>query len=166
MQLDYSQSPAAGYPGMQADTGYKHVISCKNPNVAIPFGLYVTRDDADGRVKLPTTAAEVTNGNGIAIADFASESINNGQAAGYPLKSAVSVMRQGRVWVEVEENVVEGDDVYVRHANGNASKVQKGAFRKSVDQVAAADTATKIPGAKYRTSASAGGIAIVEVNMP
>ena len=162
MQLDYSQSPAAGYPGMQADTGYKHVVSCKNPNIAIPFGLFVARDNADGRVKLPTTSDEVINGKGIALADFASESINNGQAAGYPLKSAVSVMRQGRVWVEVEENVVEGDPVFARYADGSGGKVQKGALRKSADT----STAAQVPGAKFITTASAGGIAQVELNMP
>ncbi len=166
MQLDYSQNPAVAYAGMMADTGYKHVISCVNPNVVIPFGRLVSRDASDAKVKLPTSAAEVTNSRGIAIQDFASEQINDGLDAGYKLKSSVSVMRQGRAWVKVEEAVVQGDQVYARWADGTSGNVAKGAFRKSVDQVAAADTATIVPSAKYVTSASAGGFAIIEINMP
>lgn len=162
MQLDYSQNPAVGYPGMMADTGYKHVVSRVNPDVLIPFGRFVVKHGDDRRVKLPTTTGEVTdNGEGIAIQDWSSEQIDNGLEAGYPLKSAVSVMRQGRCWVKVEEAVAKGDPVFVRFAAG-AGGTGLGGIRKSADTA----TAVAMPGLKFVTSAALGGLAIVEINLP
>lgn len=166
MQLDYSHSPAKGFPGMLADSGPRQVTSKVNPAVAIPFGTAVAKGTDDDHVKLPTTAAEVTASIGIAIQDPVTEQDSSFTLATYAINSSVNVLRKGRAWVTVEEAVTSGDTPYVRWANGNGGKTQKGAFRKSVDQVSSADTATILPNAKYITSASAGELAIVEINTP
>lgn len=160
MQTSYSVETAVGYAGMIADTGDRHVVSRVNPSVIIPIGCYVTKGTEDDHVKLPTTANEVTKGQGVAIQDWLSESTPTGELPQYPVKSAVSVMRQGRVWVTVEEAVNADDDVYVRYATGTGT--QKGAFRKSADTT----TAAVLPGARYITSALANGLAQIELNMP
>lgn len=161
MQTSYA-ALAVGYPGMIADTntGSRHIVSCVNPSDAIPVGVAVARGTDDDHVKLPTSAAEVTAARGIAVQDWLSEITVSGVQT-YPVKSAVGVMRQGRVWVQVEEAVNDGDDVFVRYATG-AGGSQKGAFRKSADTA----TAGALPTAKYVTTASASGLAMVEINMP
>lgn len=162
MQLSYSASMPVGYPGMIADTntGSRHIVSCVNPSVAIPVGRCVARGTDDDHVKLPTTSAEVTAARGIAVQDWLSE-ITVSDVQTYPVKSAVGVMRQGRIWVTVEEAVNDGDDVFVRFASG-AGGTGLGAFRKSADTA----TAVALPSAKYVTTAAAAGLAIVEINMP
>jgi hypothetical protein len=71
------------------------------------------------------------------------------------------IVRRGLVWVTVEENVSDGDDVYVRYASGGGG-TQLGAFRKSADTA----TAAQLTGAKYRGGATAGNVCKVEVNLP
>lgn len=166
MQLSYSHAPAAGYPGMIADSGDRHVVSRVNPAVIIPYGLGVTKGTSDDHVKLPTSAAEVGKLQGIALEDQASEQIPGSDAPAHPLNSAVPVLRQGRVWVKAEVAVTAGDPVYCRWNDGNSGRTQKGAFGNSADQVSAADTATLVPGARWETSASAGAIAQIHINMP
>lgn len=165
MQTSYGQKPAVGFPGMVADSGDRHVKSRVNPSVVIPYGLGVTKGTDDDHVKLPTTSAEALKCQGVAIADFATEQIANGSDPAFPVKSAVPVLSKGRVWVKVEIAVVAGDQATVRFADGNSSRTQKGAFGNTVDQVASANTAELI-NARYETSAAAGGLAILDLNLP
>jgi hypothetical protein len=63
--------------------------------------------------------------------------------------------------VRVEEAVLPGDPVFVRFAAG-AGGTGLGAFRKSADTGSAAQVPN---GAVYMTTASAGSLALVEVNL-
>lgn len=68
---------------------------------------------------------------------------------------AVSVVRKGIVWVEVLEDVVAGDAVAVDDATGD--------FRPG--DTAETDS-TELPGAQFKSSAIAGNLAKVELNLP
>ena len=143
-------------------------VNTRVAEVAIQAGLFVCQGTADGQGKLPTSAAEVAKGLGFAPAFPTNDSrFPSGGTAGFTYQigdTVEAVIGQG--WVTVEEAVTAMDAVYVRWADGNGGLVQKGAFRKSADQVAAADTATAVTGARYLTSASAGGLALVAINLP
>jgi hypothetical protein len=81
-----------------------------------------------------------------------------GGSAGLADKAAGSLLRDGRIYVAVEQAVVAGDPVFVRYATG-AGGSQRGAFRKDADTA----TALLVKGAKYLTTqATIGGIAAVE----
>ena len=143
-------------------------VNTRVAEVAVQAGLFVCQGTADGQCKLPTSAAECAKGLGFAPAFPANDSrFPSGGTAGvtYQVGDTVeAVLGQG--YVLVEEAVSAQDAVYVRWADGNGGHVQKGAFRKSVDQVAAADTATAVAGARYLTSAGAGELALVAINLP
>ena len=79
--------------------------------------------------------------------------------ATYQIGDALDAV-SGKVWVAVEEAVSAMDPVYVRYATGSGT--QKGAFRKSADS----STAAALTGGRYLTSASAGGMALAEINIP
>lgn len=162
MQIDYSQNPAVGYPGMIADTGPRHVVSRSNPSVPIPFGCFVSKGTDQDHVKLPTTSSEVTaSGVGFAIQDWSTEQVVADTVATFPIKSAVPVMKQGRLWVVTEEAVNAEDPVFVRFATGSGG-TQLGAVRKSADTT----TAVQLPGARFETSALALGLVQIIVNVP
>jgi hypothetical protein len=74
---------------------------------------------------------------------------------GYPQFSTVNVLRRGKAWVVVCDTVADGDDVYISYADANA-----GQFRN--------DNASGllVSGAKFRSAATTGQIAIVEINEP
>lgn len=128
----------------------------------VEFGLLVCKDSiADNACRLPFQATDITNGNcGIALHTHKEQAYPTSANVGYPYSSMISVMTKGRAYVQVEEAVVAGDAVYVRHSVGTGSKI--GAFRKSNDS----STAGLLPSAKYITSAGTNGLAIVEINLP
>jgi hypothetical protein len=158
MQTSYTDSMAVGTAGMIADNGPRDVLSRVNPSVVIPFGLAVTKGTADRDVKLPTSTGEASAMVGVAIQPGILPVTSSGDPS-YPVKSPVSVMRKGRVWVKVEEAVVAGDAAFVRFAAGTGT--QLGAFRKSADTA----TAVAVTGARHLTSASANGLAVLELTL-
>ena len=77
-------------------------------------------------------------------------------------RSLVPVLRQGEVWVKVEENVTPASVPHYRHTASGAN-TQRGAFRASTDGGKATSLAGK---AEFRSSASAGGLARLAVLLP
>jgi hypothetical protein len=135
---------------------------------AIGFGYFVCQDAQDvNKARSPIAAADITDAGdalGItvhtqAVAQNLTSTGSSG-SDGYALGEAMSVMRKGRIYVQVEDAVVAGNAVYVRYVAGTGETL--GAFRSDADT----SDAAILPGAKYRTSAAASGIAIVEINLP
>lgn len=151
-------SPAAA--GMVADSGVMDVMTGENVAEAIPFGLFVSRDTAgDHRIKLPAAAADITDvkkARGVAMNQQAIESSASGDPQ-YPIKSAVPVLKKGRIWVKVEEAVAPTDTVSIRHAAGGNGV---GSFCKTAD-----GSRALLAGAKYLTTAAANGLAVVEMDL-
>ena len=78
----------------------------------------------------------------------------------YAPTELVTVLRKGRIYVQVEVAVTSDDSVYVRHV-ASGTKV-RGGFGNVVDS----STCFLVSAARYVTSAAAGGFAIVEINLP
>lgn len=131
--------------------------------VAIQAGCFVVQGTADGQGKLPTSSGDVAKGLGVAPYFALNDSrFPSGGSAGVTYQIGDTVEAGiGQVWVTVEEAVSPMDAVYVRYDTG-AGGSQKGAFRKSADT----STAAALTGARYLTTASAGGLALVEINLP
>jgi len=158
VQTSVSTNFAAGYAG--DPLGDLIDEENKLAAVAINPGLFVCQGATDGVCKLPTSSAEVAKGIGIARSNIARDPNFPSASGTYPIGDTVSVIRKGRVWVTVEEAVTPFDPVYVRYDTGTGS--QKGAFRASADS----STAALVTGAKYRTTAGAGALVLVEINLP
>jgi hypothetical protein len=95
---------------------------------------------------------------GIAIANHYAEyrlaSVADDVDGHYSANDAVSYLRRGAIFVEVLEDVIKGDDAVIDNATGN--------FRPG-------DTATVEKSGvvgTFKTSASTGGLAQVEINLP
>lgn len=148
--------------GMVADgAGAPHDVATRSNLVdEIPFGVAVADIAADeGTIQLPASSGAKICGiaQRISTVEENSASIENA----YPAKSAVAVMKKGRIWVIVEKAVTVDDAVYVRHT-ANGGNTQKGAFRDDSDS----SNALQITNARFITSTSGAGIAIVEINLP
>ena len=81
--------------------------------------------------------------------------------ARYEANSAVGVMRQGTMWVTCEDAVDPSDSVYIRFA-ASGGNTQLGAVRTDTDS----GTAFAATGCRFMTSASAGALVQIEVNLP
>ncbi len=78
----------------------------------------------------------------------------------YKAMDTVNVLRRGRLYVTAEQAVTSDDPVYFRHiASGSNGR---GGFRKDSDS----GKATRLTGAKWVISASAGAVGAIEINFP
>jgi len=136
---------------------------------SIPFGVFVSLNDAGQQVgdrklvHLPQLATDVTNprtAQGFALHTQAVENALSGEGLGYNPQSAVSILKRGRVYVQVEDAVADGGQVFIRHVAGAGE--QLGAARSDAD----GSDASALPNASYVLAANAGELAIVDINLP
>lgn len=166
VQTSYVVDKAAGYPGAVANS-VPSVRESKAAAAAVNFGTFVCRRaapaDGDDQCANPAATADVTaRGRGIAILDQTKKGPQYGTVGGYVANDQVEYLRQGQIWVTVEEAVVQDGPVFVRFAAGGGG-TQLGAFRTSADTA----TAVQLPSAIYKTSQpTIGGLALVELNLP
>jgi hypothetical protein len=169
-QLSYSinMQPVA-YPGQPVDISHaKDALTALAVAGPLPYGVLAVVDSANSggfdkiAGKVPSAASDITSGLalGVVLADQGRAQDPSVSSPQMPQFSAASVLRKGRVWVIVEENVNDGDLAFVRFAAG-AGGTQAGSFRKSDDTT----TAAQLSGAVFRGAALAGGYAVVELNL-
>lgn len=159
-QLDYSMDQDVAVGGQIAYAAGQEmtILTYNNPVDVITFGLAVAKvsGDANG-VEQPDSGSAVIAG--VACRDQAQE-YDSGNENSFPALSNVPVMRRGQVYVYCEEAVTPDDDVYVRHtANGGLTIL--GAFRTDSDS----SNALALTTARFLTSASSGGYAVLDLNI-
>jgi hypothetical protein len=148
-QTSYDLHPAIGFPGQIArPSQFQNVDDAfVEPSAGLAPGLAVIRGTADNEAAALTETGEIL---GVTVARAARESADfaEGEVAG--------VMTKGRIYVEVEDAVEAGDQAFARFSGSGTA----GAFRSDADTA----SARLFPGV-YRTSAGAGGIAVLEVDV-
>ena len=132
------------------------------------FGVLVVQDASqdDGALP-PVDQADILNNTrnilGVVAHSHTNEqSLSGTPNPGYLITKTMSVLREGRIYVLVEEAVTPADIPHVRFEAG-AGGTKLGAFRKSTDT----GTAEPLPGEfRFKDSAGAGELAILEVSLP
>lgn len=123
----------------------------------IGFGKFVCLDERSGEdqaVRLPRRATDITGGRhlGVVLDDRARED----HEGDFRANTMIPVLVEGRVYVEVEQAVTKGDDVFVRFAAG-------GSGVGSFGNTSGTSERAQVPRAVYRTSAASGELAVVEL---
>jgi hypothetical protein len=121
-------------------------------NIAVTGGA----SQANGSVAYDSNEVFV----GVAILEQAHEQDLDGNVF-YKATDAVSTMTRGRIYVFVEDAVTVASPVYLRFADNGAGKV-RGQFRSDDDS----GNAFLVEGARFTKGAEAGGLAVLEVNLP
>jgi hypothetical protein len=124
-------------------------------NATIGFGLAVALGNSENECKRLSSVSDKVIG--VSVFTHA-DMINNG-VAGYKEQSAVSVIRRGVIVVKPEVQVAAEDPVYVRAVATGTERA--GAFRNAVDST----DCIALPGCRFLTAASAGGYALVSVDL-
>lgn len=135
----------------------------------LPFGRAVATlsTDGSGSGRLINAAPSTTNIiRGVSIRTNVAESIGIGASIveGYAPRDAINVMRRGRCAVRVIDAVTPLSQVFVQHTGTLA-----GQFRGSANASATALTAaagTFAGGISFASNAPAGGLAILNINIP
>jgi hypothetical protein len=148
-----------GYAGMLDGSDHNFASGfSEEASAEIPFGVAVARGTADDGVKLP--AASTAKIRGVVVHSHAYDKDQELGDTGIKPKCQISVGRRGRFLVTVEEAVIPGDRAFIRYATGDGGS-QKGAWRKSA---VAGETIDVTAEAEFQTTASAAGLAVVEVD--
>lgn len=151
-QTSYPTEMAVALEGQLADLQPRSIAGYA-AEVEVPFGRLVIQGTKDSQCKLPATTG--FKPLGVTVHSHARE------IDAVTKNDMVNVLRQGAVWVRPETVVAAGGAVYVRHTAGDAGQTP-GRFRADADT----DKADLLAGARWRTSAGAGQLAILEINLP
>jgi hypothetical protein len=169
-QKTYLNAPVGLGAGMLADDGLTDKGSLKNTTGAtIPFGVFVAQGATDLSCKRIDSVAN--NVIGVVIhshnenssyLQFPSTAVPFGETsgdvqAGVPDKSMVSVLKKGRIYVQCETACAIGGKVFVRAIAAGAEVL--GAARNDTDS----GDAFELKGARFASTLSAAGYALVEV---
>jgi len=137
-QTSYNGDQAVGFAGQLAEAANDYIRSMVNGEAAAtPFGIAVKRGSGTDEYALPTAVTDELVG--VLVHSHAYNQYALTGDDGVPVDGTCGALAEGPIWVEVEETVALTDPVYIRVANGvaDATKTQKGAFRKSADSATA-----------------------------
>ena len=144
-------------------TGYAltNTTAAADPAI-IPFGRGVTTASGESATSCKLIAAALSSSNifrGVASRTNVVESVGIGYSVveGYPAMEAVNVVHKGAIAVRVREAVTPLSAVWIYHTGTYA-----GQFRATTDSNASQISA----GVAWARSAAAGGLAVLDLNLP
>jgi len=149
MQTTIGQYGAASFKGMLDGIGAKNVRSYAAEE-AIPVAYPVKLGtDKEKEVLKATTGAGVI---GFALHDMAREQTSAGVVQ-YNQYETVSVLTNGRMWLETDDAVVAGATANLKTANGKVTDEAVAAGIEAFTQISV----------KFITATAAAGLALVEI---
>jgi len=149
-QTSILSAPVAGYAGQKGDAAFTYIRSGIAEGVVVPGQPVLRGTDPDNQV------APLANGSTVDATTIAGFVCLDTALEGAPAdEDVVQVMRVGTIWVSTSAAVTAGNPVYV----GNAT-AQLG----DIDDATGVGLAL-LPGARFLTSTTAAGLALVQVNM-
>lgn len=153
MQTAYTQNSVASFAGMLYDIAENDVMSYSAEG-AVDFGVPVKlgTNKEKQTAKLTTSAGQAALAVGFALATQTLEQSSAGVVQ-YGDKVNVSVLKKGRVWVNTQDAVVAGAVANLHLASGTLTD----------EAVAAGIEAFTQFSARFVTSTSAAGLAVVEI---
>lgn len=147
----YGLNHDAAFTGMVADGQVANIVSKINDDtVTVAYGKGVVRSGEKG-FKAATSASTADQFVGVLVREL-NRSYADGATFGAPIGRPASVLTAGVIWVTVAEAVAVGDAAFLR-----VGATQTGDFAKTAGESATLSVA--IPGAKFLTAATAGGLA-------
>jgi hypothetical protein len=161
-QTSYAnQSATAAFAGMLADGSDNEVSSYVQAEASaeVAFGRMVKHGTLDTDALILTAGTNKLAGIVTHAHNYAKDTELG--STGLKPKAQLNILRKGRVWVAVEEAVAVGGAVRVRHtASGGNTAV--GGFATTAE---AAKTMDISKFARYLTSTTAAGFALLEIDM-
>lgn len=163
IQTAYPLTMTQAFEGALVDGANCHIMSGTNVAAASFFGRACLAVAGFGdRFVQPTGSAGVFLG--ILVHSHAVEqSLVTPGAAGQPVNQPGGILRRGRIWVVTETAITDVTvGVFYRHTTPGALPEALGRFRVDADTA----DATQVTAAKWLTTAAAGGLAQLEINLP
>lgn len=148
VQTTYSNTMGKALPGMSADADFHADTRIVETSAGIGPGLAVSQGTSDKEAKIGAAAA--AGFVGVSMRDISVENATSADVI--PRYSNIAVLTEGDIWVTVGGDVVAGGDVTFAAATGVLSSA------------AASGSQFAVAGARWMTSASSGGLAILRLS--
>jgi hypothetical protein len=173
VQSSFSTAPSIGYAGTLDSNMAHDVITMKNAetSASIAFGRAVKFKDtvsSDKDAVLPASENDLIIGivlradtYGVKWTDLNSNSYGQLDSTGVMTGAFMNVLRRGRVLVVCEDAVEAGDKLWVRAVSAEDGTEYYGGLTNADDGSDTIDCTSK---GTWMTSASAGGLAWLDVN--
>ncbi len=166
-QTSMSNDPAIAYEGMVSESAHNLIITKIMETAAgESAGRFVAQGTADNQCKAITAITQVNGYGALGFLIFDPSKPTTWPASAYtkqyPLGQACAILRRGCIWLIAEEAVTPADDVYVRAIAGTPTVI--GRVGTSSDSSKCGLLAQSQ--ARFMTTASAGGLVLVELNLP
>lgn len=144
MEVGFSTQKKIAQLGQKVDATPCTVVSAiAIGELSLPFGSLLVYDES-GLCKAPTSKTHLDKPLGVALRELYGQD--------YPPKTPIAALRNGRIWVKCEDDVVPGDAVYVTLGAEGARFTNK-----------SAENAIKLKYAIY-LEVSQGSLAPIEIN--
>lgn len=174
VQTSVLVTPANAFGGMLADDAENDIITMKNADaVSMPFGYCVafktSSPSSDLDAILPATSGAKLAGIIVHKQNYSRTfTLPDGTVAGeldsvgIVVGTGISVLRRGRIWVQVQQSVVPGDRLFVCYTAAT--------IYTAIGQLGNADESSNTIDATrvgvFLTTAAAGKFAKLEVDFP
>lgn len=155
VQTTYALNRNSAYEGLIADNQLRNVVS-RRAETDIGYGLGVLWGTNDDSTKLPTATFDGKLFLGVTRYTLNHESVGGNHVI--PQNFSADVITDGVVWVFCENGCSPNDDVYLIHTSSSGNV---GRFRTDANT----NKAVKVPGAKWLTTATAGKLAKIKLNI-
>ena len=155
---------AGGFTVTFGGTGTQAQATTIGQNISTAVGKLVVYDYTMGDdhcARVPRASADITVAGmvaGVVLADPVAYRYTNQTAVALPGGEVGACLKKGHVFVKAEQTCTPGQQAYVRYAAGGYGL---GSFGNS----AGSSERAALAGSAYRTSTTAGGLAIVELNI-
>lgn len=152
-------APDRAFPGMLADLDKCYIRSYKNDaGAGVPFGIGVVQGaGGDQLMEMPSQSNDWASFLGvISHSHMTNRHLPGTQALDQ--QGVANVVVRGPIWVRVEDPVTVASPVFCRF-QALGPNTQRGAFRADAN----AGSCFRVSGARFLTSANAGGLAVLYV---
>ena len=169
-QIDYPETMGAAYPGMLVVKGFVASYSAETP---VRYGAAVALAEATGDGERQCVMIDAANDTFLGVAirehvrqgDLAPLATKDGDGETFyvPATDTVSVLRRGQIWVVADVDLTPSDPVFVVHEGNAGDTTPRGNFAKTI--APNGGVAVAVPNARYMTTAVAGEVILLELNL-
>lgn len=161
VQTTYNTEPGIAVAGQIEDRQGAYIVSRSLETAAgVDAGVFVAKGASSDQAKAIAAAGDV-GANTLGVTVYRPIKMPISATVRFAEKETLPIIRRGRVWVKVQGDVADDSAFFVVHENagGNA-----GAIR--ADAGSGDNEATAFAPGRVVIGGSAGGVALVEVNLP
>jgi hypothetical protein len=161
VQTTYSMEPAIAVAGQIEDRQGAYIVSRSLETVTgLDAGVFCSKGASANQCKAIAAAGDV-DADVLGVSVYRPIKMPVSATARFAETETVPIIRRGRVWVKVQGDVADDSPVFVVHENagGNAGQIR-------ADVGAGDNEATAFVAARVVRGGSAGGVALIEINLP